>query len=605
MRHFIWLTFLIFGLNLGLAQNSYQAQVSRVMQDTIDERTKVDILLDLYSASIFSNLDTAFYIVQNIEALNTNYAKGQALNSYALYYKMRNDYFKALRFYQQAFEHFSNENDAEGKASALTGIAYVKGKKMQRYSEALENLQQALDIFIDLNQSQSISTTYSNIASVYQKLGDFEKALENHRNSLDYLLPRGNPLLIATAHNNIAGAYKRLNNLRLAKANYLRAFKLSELHQNDLIKATAANGYASVLILNNEFEEAKEYLDISLALSQRMNLKENKVQIYKNYSNYYKAINNWKKASEFIEKHYTLSDSLDNENILSEIFALQSQFETLEKDKEIELLQKEKALNQAKIKRQNTLVLTSIVIGVLLIGFVILLIINSRKKAEANRLLKERNQLIEKNKAQIELINLQLSDENIAAKYESLKNQVNPHFLFNSLNVLAQLIEDDAEKASEFINKFSKLYKDILQSKDNGLNTVKQELDTLEAYLYLIKIRFEDKFQVEIEQKNMNLNLFLPSLSLQMLVENAVKHNKLSFGSPLKIKIYQTTDNFIVIQNNIQLRNTKAEGTGIGLENLKQRFKYYTNKPFSFSKIENLFEVKLPLLNPIVENNTI
>ncbi|MGY6562058.1 MAG: tetratricopeptide repeat protein [Luteibaculaceae bacterium] len=587
------LLLVLFSLNLSRAQSKNKS-VS-ILSENLPDSVKVDLLVDLYSASVFGSLDTALAIIKQLEQIEGNYAKGNTLNSYALYYKMKNDYFAALRYYQLSYEFYKEQKDNEGIAAALTGIAFVKGKKMQRYNEALENLNEALRIFINLNQNQSISSTYSNIASIYQEIGDYTLALVNHRNALDYLLPRGNPLLIATAHNNIATAYFKLKNYELSKANYLRAFKLAEAQNNNLIMASASNGLARVLIQLNELKEAEKYLSLSAQISENQKLTENKIKLYHNFYLLYQAQNNPQKALEYFLAHTKLRDSLENQNFVAEIFALQNQFETLEKDKEIELLQKEKDLQESRLKRQNLILVSASLSGLLLVIIILLLINNIKKSRETNKLLVEKNRLTEENQKQLSLVNHKLENENIVAQYETLKNQVNPHFLFNSLHVLSQLIEDSTEKATQFVNSFAKFYKSILQSDGEKLNPLSQEISILEDYLYLLKIRFEDKITTQIDDKLAQENSLLPALSLQMLVENAVKHNKLSSKSPLNIIIAKEND-YLVIKNNLQRRETTPESTGIGIKNLKNRYKFFTDKTCQFQEEEGYFIAKIPLL---------
>jgi hypothetical protein len=184
--------------------------------------------------------------------------------------------------------------------------------------------------------------------------------------------------------------------------------------------------------------------------------------------------------------------------------------------------------------------------------------------------------------------------ESIAAKYESLKNQVNPHFLFNSLNALTNLVYDDPDKAARFINQLSEVYRYVLDTKDQEVVPLERELEFLNAYLYLQQIRFGDKLSVSIGRTS--AGIYVAPLALQMLIENAIKHNVVSEEDPLNITI--AVDNqYIIVKNNLQPRIGFIEpSAGVGLENICRRYEFLTKDQLRIVKSENYFEVSVPLL---------
>lgn len=188
-----------------------------------------------------------------------------------------------------------------------------------------------------------------------------------------------------------------------------------------------------------------------------------------------------------------------------------------------------------------------------------------------------------------------LVQQNLQNELSALRNQVNPHFLFNSLNTLSLLIRQDQSKAERFIQKLSFLYRYILQSKDQDLVTLEEELGFLESYLYLIRQRYDSKFTSIINVDPKYYNSQIPSLSLQLLLENAVKHNEISKRNPLEVLIY-TEDNFVVVKNKLQARKLASESTNIGLSNLQSRFKLLLNKDIRIVKDDTHFTVKLPII---------
>jgi len=189
-----------------------------------------------------------------------------------------------------------------------------------------------------------------------------------------------------------------------------------------------------------------------------------------------------------------------------------------------------------------------------------------------------------------------LQKENLRTQYEMLKTQVNPHFLFNILNVLASLVHMDAYKAEAFVKEFSQTYRYLLDVKDKTLVSLREELSFMKSYLFLQQIRFEEGLDCVIDIDEAFLDDLLPPVDLQMLIENAIKHNIISKSKPLIIDIYEE-DSYIVIKNNLQKR-THVESTGIGLENLEEKYKLLADFNPAFAEKENYFIAKLPLIKP-------
>lgn len=189
-----------------------------------------------------------------------------------------------------------------------------------------------------------------------------------------------------------------------------------------------------------------------------------------------------------------------------------------------------------------------------------------------------------------------LRTEQVSTQYESLKNQVNPHFLFNSLNALTSLVYDDQEKAVEFIRKLSQVYRYVLDKKDEELVPFEDELDFARNYIFLQKIRFGDNLKIQVI--GAARSKYVPPLAIQLLVENAIKHNVVSELHPLTIDI-EVNNDFCIIRNSIKEKLDK-DSTGVGLDNLKARYQYLSKKPVEVANEDGVFTVKVPLLK-IVE----
>lgn len=186
-----------------------------------------------------------------------------------------------------------------------------------------------------------------------------------------------------------------------------------------------------------------------------------------------------------------------------------------------------------------------------------------------------------------------LKRENIQSRFETLKNQVNPHFLFNSFNVLTELVYQDQDKAAQFIQQLSAVYRYVLEKREQEVVSVDDELGFLEKYMFLQQIRFQEGLVFEVNVLSRDARI--PPMSLQLLVENAIKHNIVSEDDPLRIQVLEE-DGYIEVKNNIQEKRLQEASSGVGLANIEERYKYLSEKEVKISKTEKIFSVKIPLL---------
>lgn len=215
----------------------------------------------------------------------------------------------------------------------------------------------------------------------------------------------------------------------------------------------------------------------------------------------------------------------------------------------------------------------SIIISVLINSFAVLLIefyVNSRNNHE-------------------------LQKEYIKMQYRQLKSQINPHFLFNSLNVLVSLINKDSDRASEYVKKLSEFYRYVLTYDTKDLATVREELDFIKNYMEILILRFGKGLSFKIDVENDYLSCNIPPMTLQLLVENAVKHNVITPSCPLVIQI-STADGALCVSNNVNPRNHVEASNGIGLKNLNEKYRFLANKGIDVSVDESVYIVKLPVV---------
>jgi len=210
--------------------------------------------------------------------------------------------------------------------------------------------------------------------------------------------------------------------------------------------------------------------------------------------------------------------------------------------------------------------------------------LEQRVKESSERLIEARTQVIN------------LQKENLQSQFEVLKQQVNPHFLFNSLNVLTSLIKLDPDLAEKFSEHLSKVYRYVLENKDNELVDLNTELVFLDAYIFLLKIRFVNKLNVSIDIPEPKRSYQIIPLAMQLLIENAIKHNTMSKSNPLQIDIFIDQQNFLNIVNNLQKRPSQIISTGVGLKNIQNRYMLLNTTIPVFEKTETHFIAKVPLV---------
>ena len=194
--------------------------------------------------------------------------------------------------------------------------------------------------------------------------------------------------------------------------------------------------------------------------------------------------------------------------------------------------------------------------------------------------------------------NERLLRENLESQYQSLKNQVSPHFLFNSLTALKTLITENPENARLYLDHLSQVLRSSLQSNQQQSICLTDELEVARSYIFLVKMRFERNIAIEFEIMDKFNNFRIPPLSIQTLLENAIKHNEISNRNPLQIRVFTTEPGSLVVTNSLHEKLTPEPGTGIGLVNLSRQYQLLNGEEISISKKNGEFRVELPLINP-------
>jgi sensor histidine kinase YesM len=189
-----------------------------------------------------------------------------------------------------------------------------------------------------------------------------------------------------------------------------------------------------------------------------------------------------------------------------------------------------------------------------------------------------------------------LKKEMMTSKYNSLKSQISPHFLFNSLNTLTSLMYEDRDLASDFVSRLASCYRYILDNRESDLVSLEKEMQFLDSFIFMMKVRHDGAIAIHTNINTKPHRYVIPTLSIQMLVENALKHNYYSKEQPITINIF-TENETLVVQNNIRKRDDSCESTQLGLANIKKRYAFYTKKEVLVEDSGTQFKVVMPLLS--------
>lgn len=188
-----------------------------------------------------------------------------------------------------------------------------------------------------------------------------------------------------------------------------------------------------------------------------------------------------------------------------------------------------------------------------------------------------------------------LEKENVKAKLGMLRSQVSPHFLFNNFNVLNALIDEDPELAQRYLEKLGVIYRYVLNTRHEEVIRLENELSFIRDYLFLLGIRYEEQLECSIEDSGAG-GYSIPPATLQILVENAIRHNKLSLQDPLHIRLYCGEGEYFVVENTLRPKNGNSGGVGFGLNNIRQRYTFLTDRPVIIEQENGTFSVRVPLL---------
>ncbi len=431
---------------------------------------------------------------------------GKIHNELGIDYKYLGKYDKALEHfikYISIFEEIEQENDDKAIllsiAHGLNNIGVIYDE-MGEYDKALEYYNQVLEIRNTMNDLNGKALVYNNIGIVFEEKGKYREALRYYNQALEIRKKIGNKRSLSRVLLNIGIVYLDMGDYDKALDYHLKAQKALQRTNDTYSLANVSNSIADIYLEKEEPEKAFPYITEAIQLAKQTDAKRILHDAYKFLAKYYMQTNDYRKAYEAQSQMLALNDSLFNLDLAQQVADMQTKYETEKKEKEIEI-------QKLKIKKQT--------LGLyLLIGFVlfvatIFLFIFGRFR------LKQKNARIE------------LERKNLETEKRLLRSQMNPHFIFNSMNSIQSYISgNDTFLAMTYLSKFAQLMRSILENSRKSLISLSEEISTLQLYIELEKIRFNNKFdfQFNIEPDLPTEIIYVPPMMIQPFVENAIKH---------------------------------------------------------------------------------
>ncbi len=536
----------------------------------------------------------------------------------------KHDYVEAQKNFLEALHLAEQDSDIYIMAACYNNIGNIYYFQ-NNYEKAMEYFVAAKKLHTKINNIVGIYDCILNIGAICANFNENKKALENYFEALRLAEQNNDLKIISDILVNVGLCYEREKNFYQAHFYYKRALEVEIKRKNrSNFPFTYFNLGNSYLNLNQK-QKAIECFLTSFNLSLELGDKNISHKTSEMLATVFEAQADYKNALKFFKINSSYKDSLFNEKNSQIINELQVKYESENKEKNIVLLQNELKINEIQAKK-NQIILYLLILGsILMFAILALGLYFYRKKQKYLSILKLKNTLISQQKLELEnekrktdnLIVSILPEEKILevrekgklnfqdyemvtnlfqkmeqakmkSEFEALRNEVNPHFLYNTFNVLISLIEENSAIGVKYVKHLASVYRYVSQSKNREMVELVEEMEFLKSYEFLLSIKYSQNLIIQENLSADTLTEFIVPLALQMLVENAIKHNLISSSKPLYIDIFSAKDE-IVVKNNLQKKNCTEFSSGIGLKNIIELRQIFHRKTCRSSMFRRIF----------------
>jgi tetratricopeptide (TPR) repeat protein len=575
--------------------------------------------VNLDSANILANMQLDY-----AEKRNDRKWIGKALYNIATYYYYVGDYPHSLEYYDKSLSIRKELGDLKGEAAIYGNIGLIYSAQ-GNYLKDLEYQLKSLAINEKLRDTANLTSNYNNIAIIYHEQEDTANAMAYYNRTIRMYEAKGDERGLGVAYNNIGTMYKTFKEWDRSLYYLHKSLEIRTRLKDRLGSAITYVNLGTVYNKMKQFDKAREYTLLSIeefktlgdsssltngyytlgeiALNQKQ-YKEairwctasldiavaaqkapvERAACYCLYTSW-KALGNSEKALYYFEDFYFLEDSLGKADLEIALKQLEYEKELLADSLSMEEERNNlTAAYQKELARKNNVTRLVLIVGIGVLLLALLFLSRMVRYQRNSQLFKLKSEQLEK--------------QQLVSEISLLKTQVNPHFLFNSLSILSSLVRVNPDLSEKFIDQLARSYRYILEQKDQPMVTLRTELGFIESYCFLLKIRFEHKFEVNIDLPESILDKYkIAPLTLQLLIENAVKHSRMSVSEPLTVTIVVEKEQMLVVRNKLQPRSTPSMSTGVGLQNIMDRYALLTTQPVWAGEADDQFVVKIPLLN--------
>ena len=520
--------------------------------------------------------------VQDARRLGDSLVVAYHLGTLGDLYTLEEQYERALLQHYEALRleeaHGKNMSDIATARQRIARVLIQTG----RLEEAADYLDKALEAKRAAGDTTRLGVINVLFADIYRRQGRYQEAVDNYLKDIPKRKSGNNYEGLIINYQGLAQTYVAWGQFEPAESYYLLALeaaqKINRKRRSGALWLELGELYAT----HHKDSLARNCFLEALATSDEVDSPTFQSRAGYQLAILYAAEGRHEEAFRYLMQHLTLKDSLAARSAALRVEDLRAKTELMEKDKAIAVLDRENKKGRTWVR--------FLLVGLLVLGaFTTVLVGLYRSRNRAWLELKAEQDHIRRLLAEKEAM-LQL-----VSRYESLRNQINPHFLFNSLNSLASLIEVDKDSAVHFTHRFARMYRSILELGDQSLIPLAQELELVKSYMYLQTMRFGDNLQLQLDIAQPE-TYCVPPFALQLLVENAIKHNIISDARPLAIRIYAPQDGLLRVENPFQPRQNESASTGIGLKNLNERYLLLCGRPIRHGQENGLFFVEIPLI---------
>ncbi len=507
-----------------------------------------------------------------------------AMRGHALRQLGRSD--DAIVAYVRSYQLADSLNDARGMVDAQLAIAATH-MDISDFERAGRELRRAL-VLSERRQTPHADRILLVLGARAAMMDRNDSALYWYGRALQLAEAKRDSFLMADLHYNIGAAHSQLGHDKEAEHHLEQGLRAVPHIGYALLEGSTWQTLADIHIRSGRHDRATALLDSAEAMARTISNGELLTATLQSRVDLEEAMGRPSEAIGTLKQLIEVKDSLAQALRMKELADAQGRFGLTRLEKELALARSEAEVNALRAQRSWIAWGALGLIAALAAMLVHMFHRQARMKQQAALAL-------ELDKERLQEENELLHQENLMARFETLKSQVDPHFLFNAMNTLYTLVETEPTKAREFIASFSALYRQVLHSRERTIVPVQEELELARHYVFLQRIRFGRSLIVDIDVPAASLGGYLPPFTLQMLLENAIKHNVISATRPLHISVTVEGDN-LVVRNDLRPRGGITAGTGTGLENIRRRYAMLGANEPGFRLSDQHYTATVPIL---------